>query len=868
MGRERVFLYMDYFPGLQRALMELDVRVDRAFGGVHPFAMIGETEETMQHYAEECNEIQTLVSIRKNFDRMLTRNPIRYESNFKVVPLGKEVEYSNSTEWLILSFSPAGLPLFRVGNSIYSQVYPVNSFMKELQGKERIPFPLPKYFDWRYYAEKFADVCIENYESNRIILIRSIPEDWYISPSEIKMTDTSMRHVRAHIRSVEDVFIEKTKCHCIDDFLGDATNGRKIFQMRSYVYEKTASKIVDIIRNGRSFKCDFYRYRQPFIRLLSSRLNQSIISEIEADMDYYDGKTPSEMERHFFQDDSVGVSSELQKLSSFLQLDCWYTLSDYFRDRIDGKLNVQILELYTKYLKLDINDLLAVYAIYNHVADKSILRKVIRNICQNPDCYPINATKALLEKNMKYLWHYEYIDEEIKDAIHPSNNYNAHIFRLTETKYVLFNPESEEMIKILEKKSNGLNLESIFENNLSCRIDDMENLTTDWHFYIQRAKRGKGNCPVKIVFENTTDFVNSLFFFDFEDLLESENAIIALQKNLDDFVNTKIPAYRCKYNFDILLEENRKIFHMSGALADQIKRYVFSKYVEELSGADVLYDDITYKKRMWINGLEIDKVLENSEWFRSRCVSRYISPRLLKKCETNLGDMLFEYGYDEFISVISADRFRSFPMKCSRMVLHESGFGLDIGILSKFKYYSWLSTPEKYMPRGFQLSQYIKFPDFKDQENLDLSKEMLSCDAVVINIRIGDMYNLPGRSANFSSYKSFIKKILDIDEYSSKKYFFFSDDIPYVLAHKEDFGITLLDESDVKYITHNKGENSFWDMKLMSLGKIIICGSSGFGRMAGLLSERKEIFLGTDSQFDRQAMERIGWKNKYDLLDE
>lgn len=304
---------------------------------------------------------------------------------------------------------------------------------------------------------------------------------------------------------------------------------------------------------------------------------------------------------------------------------------------------------------------------------------------------------------------------------------------------------------------------------------------------------------------------------------------------------------------------------MGGGLADQIKRYVFSKYVEELSGANIIYDDITYKKRLMFNGMELDKVLKDRKCFRNRCVSKCISPRLLKVCEGNVGDMLFENGYREFISVISADRFRSFPMKCARMVLHESGFGIDVGILPKFKYYCWLSTPEKYMPNGFKLSQYIKFPAFTDRENLEIEKEMLSCDAVVINIRVGDMYNYSDRKANFGVYNELLRKIIAIDDYAEKKYFIFSDDIPYVIAHKKEFGITLLDESDIKYVTHNKGEKSFWDMKLMSLGKIILCGSSGFGRMAGLLSERKEIFVGTDSQFDKKALERIGWKNKYKL---
>lgn len=528
MAGERVFLYMDDFKELQKNLLELDVRVDHAFGGVHPFAMIGETEDSMQHYAKECSEIQTILSIRKNFDCMLTRDPNRFESNFKVVPFGNEVEYSNSTEWLILSFSPAGLPLFRVGNAIYSQVYPINKFMKELQGKERIPLPFPKYFDWKYYADKFANICLENYDGEHIILIRTIPADWYVSQSEIKMTDVSMRNIRTHIRLLEDVFIERTHCHCIDDFLGHASNGRRIYQMRSYVCVETAKKIVDIIRNGRKAKYDYYGYSQSKNCLPLWRLNRDVIFKKEND----NKKDILESGRHFIANDLHEIISDLNELSAFLEMDVWYTLSDYFRDKINGKIDIRILELYTKYFKLNMNDLLAVYMIYNHVEDKSVFHNVIQNICQNSDCYPINAMRSLYEKNVNYLKDYKYIDETLKNELNLTKNYNVYIFRLTETKYVVLNPEAEQAIRIFEKENISSKVNRIIEENLCCYIEDMENLSMDWRFYIQRSQHAKGKEPIKILFEDVRKFVDSLFIFDYEDILESENAFIVLKKIL------------------------------------------------------------------------------------------------------------------------------------------------------------------------------------------------------------------------------------------------------------------------------------------------------------------------------------------------
>ena len=68
------------------------------------------------------------------------------------------------------------------------------------------------------------------------------------------------------------------------------------------------------------------------------------------------------------------------------------------------------------------------------------------------------------------------------------------------------------------------------------------------------------------------------------------------------------------------------------------------------------------------------------------------------------------------------------------------------------------------------------------------------------------------------------------------------------------------------YITNNKRENSYLDMKLISLGKIIIAPNSDFSFMAAAISNRKEIYI---SQNERRnaSMKLFGFENKYNLAD-
>ena len=89
--------------------------------------------------------------------------------------------------------------------------------------------------------------------------------------------------------------------------------------------------------------------------------------------------------------------------------------------------------------------------------------------------------------------------------------------------------------------------------------------------------------------------------------------------------------------------------------------------------------------------------------------------------------------------------------------------------------------------------------------------------------------------------------------------------MPCTKSHQKEIFGDLSNEDDIFYISHNKGEQSYLDMKLMSLGKIMIASNSGFSFMAAVISKRKEIYI-TQNKWRNEMMSLLGFRNKYDLL--
>lgn len=126
------------------------------------------------------------------------------------------------------------------------------------------------------------------------------------------------------------------------------------------------------------------------------------------------------------------------------------------------------------------------------------------------------------------------------------------------------------------------------------------------------------------------------------------------------------------------------------------------------------------------------------------------------------------------------------------------------------------------------LRETFVFPELKDEQNIDVAKQMKESNSVSIHARRGDlMYGVEYNYTNdyFKRSVNFIKRNV-----SSPHFYIFSDpeSVGWVEHNINVLGIT--DKDWYKVINWNLGENSYIDMQLMAMCKhnIIVKSSYGF----------------------------------------
>lgn len=141
---------------------------------------------------------------------------------------------------------------------------------------------------------------------------------------------------------------------------------------------------------------------------------------------------------------------------------------------------------------------------------------------------------------------------------------------------------------------------------------------------------------------------------------------------------------------------------------------------------------------------------------------------------------------------------------------------------------------KKYFENGM-----IKFKQFNlSQKNADVEKLMEETNSVAIHVRRGD-YLLPPYNKIYGNVctESYYSKALEIinGKLNNPQYIVFSDDIEWVKNN--------LSLNDAIYVDWNKGENSIFDMYLMSKAKYSIIANSSFSYWSAYLNKEKQMVI-------------------------
>lgn len=141
-----------------------------------------------------------------------------------------------------------------------------------------------------------------------------------------------------------------------------------------------------------------------------------------------------------------------------------------------------------------------------------------------------------------------------------------------------------------------------------------------------------------------------------------------------------------------------------------------------------------------------------------------------------------------------------------------------------------------------QLRREIRFPKCNDEELNDKNERMMQrmqeTESVSVHIRRGDYLEGVNRSiyggiCTDAYYHAAIAYLQE--KFPAARFFFFSDDIPYVKEHYQSEAYEMID--------WNYGQNSFYDMMLMSRCKHNICANSTFSFWGARLNPYAEKIM-------------------------
>lgn len=283
------------------------------------------------------------------------------------------------------------------------------------------------------------------------------------------------------------------------------------------------------------------------------------------------------------------------------------------------------------------------------------------------------------------------------------------------------------------------------------------------------------------------------------------------------------------------------IVRITSGLGNQMYQYNFYKYIKELYPNTEVKADVTW---FYANdehhGFELERIFkrDDSEYEMEIASTKEIYkvtgqiPNFCKgafagKCQYLLGPVnriLREKIHPDFvcnkIDRLESDRKDSFIEDVSNLDVSKDWY--------LFGY--WIEE-DYYKERLDRLKKELVFPDFADEANKEIAKEMAAGESVSVHVRRGDYL-----SATYSDkfmvlgrdyYEAAVNRIKEKVVYP--KFYIFSDDAQFV---KEEF--TWLDNKTI--ITNNTGNDSFRDMQLMTKCHHNIIANSTFSQWGALLN--------------------------------
>lgn len=427
------------------------------------------------------------------------------------------------------------------------------------------------------------------------------------------------------------------------------------------------------------------------------------------------------------------------------------------------------------------------------------------------------------------------------------------VVRLHESWFLTLQPDQARKVTVRNYgRRDRFDVPAFCDGGYVCRPHQIESALESWESYFERGRRGD-TMPFRIAFAGRGAFRESLEYLDYADILANENYCLT--------IDGQVPAdleWRGRVDLSFLFDPRTRVCMVAGGIGDQVYRYVDPRAIAERHGLRFFVDDLWFdypepRQRSAHGRPDLVEMME-AEGILSQILSRRLRQRRRsRRHDPKVRGEYADLGLVEQVLVVERGRLSILlrrdrdPQALVVVALTDSQLDRSIAspppgvtfidVIAKSRFVTGAGLRHK-----ARWEHAIAWPEFVSEASADVAAQMMSTDAVVVHVRRGDRVALGVADAD-EYYRDFVERIAALEEYPDKHLFVFSDDLDYCRAHRHELGLDLLGDR-VTFVEGNRHFASIDDFHLMSLGKVMVCGVSGFSATAAMVSDRVEYVFG------------------------
>jgi hypothetical protein len=674
--------------------------------------------------------------------------------------------------------------------------------------------------------DRFIDAVLAYYPPERIILIRYRAQRFTLSYGSIEKNLNDI-NTEKFIAKIDDYFCERVKCHVID-----------------------TENIYAVPEDRNNMKYD----------------DINTVYGVERDILTVIGTAPKPI-----------YDRKPHSLKSAITV--YDSLSEYIRDYGSNK---EIIKEFIEKGTLSCDDIVSLIYRFNKDDDKVFLDEIAAMILANKNSYPYLFTKNTFTKNVEFLSQYEYnnidITAEFDDKI---------IVKISPKEFVVVDKNG------LSRMKNGADYisfraKNFYKANFHCTLKDIYLALESWEMYFERG-RNKCTDPFVLEFKDIDEFYDSLYYIDYKEIMANENYYLKLAEK-----PLKVSeSYAPKINFDFFFDKRNRFVYQGGGFAERmfyLGYHAVRVFKKELD--NVYFYDFGTSREPEIMHDTNNISYAVPEKYHSHFLRHSLNGRLINRFYNSIevysekdwhkssAFALYKLGLKEFVAYSNYQTAKIFlkyrdinDFECPQslfssreLLLVEKRLSVDMDDTVNMFFSYCRRYRDTVNEQKADFEKIFEFPPFEEDNNKIVAEKMLACNAVSVHIRRGDFftaYTVEKARRENSYYKEQLERVWRIPGYDNKHLFVFSDDLDFCREHFDELGLGIAGDN-ITYVEGNDHFESWRDMQLMSLGKIIVISQSGFCQCAALVSKRVEYILGEGTgTYDLLLRNQTLWHRGY-----